>query len=61
MYVKCGLLTRAAEEAFKLKDVSLLESLRDKIATASSSASAPGQQGAALEVERMIARLRPGK
>jgi hypothetical protein len=48
MWVKCGMVTRAAEEALKSKDIGALESLRDKA------------QGAQVsEIERMMAQLKP--
>jgi vacuolar protein sorting-associated protein 16 len=50
MWVKCGLVVKAGEEALKAKDAALLEGLRDK-ATGNSVA----------EIERMIAELRRGK
>lgn len=46
MWVKCGLLVKAGEEAFKAKDRALLEEVRDK-ATGS----------AAVEVERLIGMM----
>jgi vacuolar protein sorting-associated protein 16 len=50
MWVKCGLVVRAGEEALKAKDLNALELLRSK---------ATGQQ--AGEIERMINQLRPRK
>jgi hypothetical protein len=50
LYVKCGMVTRAAEEAFKAKDVKSLQDLREK---------ATGT--AAGDIDRMIAQLRPSK
>lgn len=48
MWVKCGMLTKAGEEAVKAKDLGALESLRAKA------------QGAQVdEIERMMAQLRP--
>jgi len=48
MWVKCGMIVKAGEEALKAKDLSALESLRDK---------ANGQQ--LVEIERMVTQLRP--
>ncbi|KAI9763294.1 MAG: hypothetical protein M1840_000776 [Geoglossum simile] len=48
MWVKCGLLVKAGEEAFRARDVNSLEVLKSK-ATGS----------AVNEIERMIAQLRP--
>ncbi|KAK5103934.1 Vacuolar protein sorting-associated protein 16 [Lithohypha guttulata] len=48
MWVKCGMVSKAGEEALKAKDMNTLEQLRDK---------ASGPQ--LIEVERMIAQLRP--
>ena len=50
MYVKCGMIDKAAQEALKAKDMNLLEMLRGK---------ATGAQAA--EVERMINQLEPRK
>ncbi|KPI35492.1 uncharacterized protein AB675_10984 [Cyphellophora attinorum] len=50
MWVKCGMVVRAGEEALKAKDLNALELLRSK---------ATGQQ--AGEIERMINQLRPRK
>ena len=50
MWIKCGLLVKAGEEAFKAKDRALLEEIRGK---ASGSAS--------VEVERLIGMLPAGK
>ena len=50
MWVKCGMVVKAGEEALKAKDLNALELLRDK-------ASGP-QLG---EIERMINQLRPRK
>ncbi|KAK4633751.1 putative vacuolar protein sorting-associated protein 16 [Fulvia fulva] len=50
MWVKCGLVTRAAEEALKAKDRATLEELRTK-------ASGNGM----LEIDRMIAQLSKGR
>ena len=52
MYVKCGMVGRAAEELVKVKDLGGLEALRGRVG---------GGGGAAVEVERMIAQLRPRK
>lgn len=48
MWVKCGMIVKAGEEALKAKDLTSLESLRDK---------ANGQQH--VEIERMLTQLRP--
>jgi len=48
MWVKCGMVVKAGEEASKAKDVNALELLRSK-----ASGSAVG------EIDRMIAQLRP--
>jgi vacuolar protein sorting-associated protein 16 len=48
MWVKCGMVTKAGEEAVKAKDVNALELLRDK---------ANGQQ--LVEIERMLTQIRP--
>lgn len=48
MWVKCGLVNKAGEEAFKAKDMDTLEQLRDK---------ATGSQ--LSDIERMITQLRP--
>ncbi|KAK4944573.1 Vacuolar protein sorting-associated protein 16 [Elasticomyces elasticus] len=50
MWVKCGMVVKAGEEAVKAKDLNSLESLRDK---------ASGQQQ--VEIERMLTQLRPRK
>jgi hypothetical protein len=50
MWVKCGLLVKAGEEAYKAKDRALLEELRNK---------AGGS--AAVEIERYIGMLPQGK
>ncbi|KAK5264944.1 Vacuolar protein sorting-associated protein 16 [Exophiala xenobiotica] len=50
MWVKCGMIVKAGEEALKAKDLASLESLRDK---------ANGQQH--VEIERMLTQLRPKK
>lgn len=50
MWVKCGMIVKAAEEAHKAKDVNTLEVLRAK-------ASGPGVG----EIDRMINLLRPKK
>ena len=46
--MKCGMVAKAGEEAFKAKDMNALEQLRDK---------ASGAQSA--EIERMITQLKP--
>ncbi|KKY21138.1 putative vacuolar protein sorting vps16 [Phaeomoniella chlamydospora] len=48
MWVKCGLIAKAGEEAFKVKDLNALENLREK-----------ASGGASGEIERMITQLRP--
>lgn len=48
MWVKCGMVTKAGEEAVKAKDVNALELLRDK---------ANVQQ--LVEIERMLTQVRP--
>ena len=48
MWMKCGMVAKAGEEAFKAKDLNALEQLRDK---------ASGAQ--LVEVERMITQLKP--
>lgn len=48
MWVKCGMVSKAGEEALKAKDMNTLEQLRDK---------ATGSQ--LTEIERMITQLRP--
>lgn len=50
MWVKCGMIVKAGEEAFKAKDVNTLEVLQAK-------ASGPS----AVEIGRMINQLRPKK
>lgn len=50
MWVKCGLVNKAGEEALKAKDMNALELLREK---------ASGTQ--LVEIERMITQLRPRK
>lgn len=50
MWVKCGMIVKAGEEAHKVKDVNTLELLRTR-------ASGP----ASTEIERMINQLRPKK
>jgi vacuolar protein sorting-associated protein 16 len=48
MWVKCGMIVKAGEEAFKAKDINALEVLRTK--TSGSVIS---------EIDRMINQLRP--
>lgn len=48
MWTKCGLVVKAAEEAFKVKDVGRLENLRKKASA-----------NAANEIDRMINIVRP--
>lgn len=50
MWVKCGMIIKAGEEAQKAKDLGTLEALRTK-------ASGP----ASAEIERMINQLKPRK
>lgn len=50
MWVKCGMVGKAGEELFKVKDLNGLELLRSK-----------ASGGAGVEIERMIAQLRPRK
>ncbi|KAL4740896.1 Vps16, N-terminal region-domain-containing protein [Aspergillus similis] len=50
MWVKCGMIVKAGEEAFKAKDINTLELLQGK-------ASGPS----AVEISRMINQLRPKK
>lgn len=50
MWVKCGMIVKAGEEAQKAKDMSTLELLRTK-------ASGP----AVIEIDRMINQLKPRK
>ena len=50
MWVKCGMVAKAGEEAFKAKDRPALEGLR---------ANASGN--AALEIDRFIAQLAKGR
>ena len=50
MWVKCGMVVKAAEEAFKAKDIQNLEQLRTR-ATGTSTG----------EIDRMINQLKPRK
>ena len=50
MWVKCGMVNKAGEEALKVKDRAALEELRTK---------ANGQQ--MLDIDRMIAQLSRGR
>jgi hypothetical protein len=50
MWVKCGMIVKAGEEAHKAKDLNTLELLRSKASGAAST-----------EIERMINQLRPKK
>lgn len=50
MWVKCGMISKAGEEAFKAKDRALLEDLRGKAAGS-----------AAVEIERFLGTLAQGK
>lgn len=66
MWLKCGVPVKAAEEAFKARDVGLLERIRDRASGVGSagagvgagSGSAGGADGnARIEIERMITQL----
>jgi len=48
MWVRCGNMVKAGEEAFRAKDANALELLRSKAAGA-----------AALEIDRLLKQLRP--
>ncbi|KAL7272754.1 Vacuolar protein sorting-associated protein 16 [Rhizina undulata] len=48
MWVRCGMIVKAGEEAFRVKDFNALELLRSK-----------AQGPAALEIERMVKQLKP--
>ena len=48
MWVKCGMIVKAGEEALKAKDLNTLQDLSSR---------ATGQQ--AVEIERMITQLKP--
>lgn len=50
MWVKCGMIVKAAEEAHKAKDVNTLETLQTR-----------ASGSAVSEIERMINQLRPRK
>lgn len=50
MWVRCGLIVKAGEEAFRAKDVNALEILQAK------ATGAP-----ALEIDRLLKQLRPNK
>ena len=50
MWLKCGLVTKAGEEALKAKDRKALEELRTKISGS-----------AQLDIDNMIAQLPKGK
>lgn len=50
MYLKCGMVSKAGEEALKAKDRGMLEDLRTKAPA--------GQQ---VEIERMIGMLNKGR
>lgn len=50
MWVKCGMVSRAGEELVKVKDVEGLEGLRGK---------AGAGAGAGVEIDRLIAQVRP--
>ncbi|KAF1947575.1 vacuolar protein-like protein sorting vps16 [Clathrospora elynae] len=51
MWIKCGLLVKAGEEAFKAKDRELLEEVRGKA----------GGGSAAVEIERLLGMMPQGK
>ncbi|KAI9846978.1 MAG: hypothetical protein M1837_003334 [Sclerophora amabilis] len=53
MWVKCGMLVKAGEEALRAKDVGALERLKAK--------AAGGGGGTVGEIERMIAQLKRGR
>lgn len=48
MWVKCGMVMKAAEEAVRIRDIAALEALKTK-----------AERGQASEIERMISQLRP--
>ena len=50
MWIKCGLVGKAAEEAFKAKDRALLEGLRDKVG-------GPDAASVATDIERYLTEL----
>jgi len=50
MWLKCGMVTKAGEEALKAKDKALLEDLRGKASA-----------GQGVEIERMIGLLSKGR
>lgn len=50
MWMKCGMMTKAGEEALKAKDRATLEDLRSKASSAQM-----------LEIDRMIAQLTRGR
>lgn len=50
MWIKCGLLVKAGEEAFKAKDRALLEDVREK-----------ASGSAAVEIERLVGMLGQGR
>ena len=50
MWVKCGMIGKAGEEALRAKDLNALESLREK-----------ASGGVSSEIERMITQLKPRK
>lgn len=50
MWVKCGMVVKAAEEAFKAKDIQNLEQLRTRATGVSTG-----------EIDRMIKQLKPKK
>ena len=49
MWMKCGMVSKAGEELFKVKDLEGLEGLRGKVS----------ERGVGVELERMIGQLRP--
>lgn len=50
MWIKCGMVSKAGEEALKAKDRNMLEELRTK-----------ASGNAALDIDRMIAQLQKGR
>ncbi|KAI9796104.1 MAG: hypothetical protein M1833_006526 [Piccolia ochrophora] len=57
MWVKCGQLVKAGEEALKARDVEALEGLRGKAAAGAGG----GGATAVAELERMVAQVKGGK
>jgi hypothetical protein len=50
MWIKCGMISKAGEEALKAKDRNMLEELRTK-----------ASGNSALDIDRMIAQLQKGR